>query len=76
MKLEYYGGDGWGSMMCAGRFEVKHSNNSQIFTDKTKARHFYDSLQCEKAAWDLTGHRQELMEAHHFHIGGKDELPF
>lgn len=58
-KLEYYGGNGFGSVCVPGEYEIKYGENdsdqnSKEFTDFDEAKKFYDSLKCEKAFWDQT----------------------
>ena len=67
-KLEYYGGDGWGSCHETGIIKIKYGENeeeeqSKTFTKRTEAMMFYESLSCTKAAWDLTM-GAELIECH------------
>ena len=52
-KLEYYGGDGYGSSTEIGKFEVKASK-TKTFNKLSEARKYFDSLNEEKAIWDLT----------------------
>lgn len=66
-QLEYYGGDGIESVFSDnGKFEVHFGgdkNNIRVFVSLKEAKRFYDSLNEEKALWDVT-RIPELLEAH------------
>jgi hypothetical protein len=63
-KLKYYGGQGYYYSNENGKFEVK-SKEIKIFNKLSEARKYYDSLNEEKAIWDITK-IPELLEYHHF----------
>ena len=60
-------GDGWGSCPEHGAIEVLYDNDGKedviIFNDRTEASDFYKSLDCDKAAWNIT-RGLELIECH------------
>lgn len=66
-KLEYYGGEGVESVFNdKGNFEVKFGgdkNMIRVFVSLKEAKRFYDSLNEEKALWDMT-RAPELLECH------------
>lgn len=50
MKLEYYGGDGYGDVPENGEYSVKYSEEKERkFTELSKTRAFYNSLNEGKA---------------------------
>lgn len=61
-KLKYYGGQGYGYSKEIGKFEVKASTN-KMFDRLSEAKKYYESLNEEKAIWDLTT-IPELIESH------------
>ena len=67
VELEWYGGDGRGSIPYdkIGRFEIKCDQPllKAVFETFSEAIEVYDSITTEKALWDLTG-CPELVEAH------------
>lgn len=78
MKLEYYGGSGYGGVPEKGTFQVKTglSLANRIFNNLSKAREYYDKLNIEKALWDLT-RIPELLECHtEAQTVSSNELPF
>lgn len=68
-KLIHYGGDGYGSSKEIGKYEVKYGGEEEEklkeFTSLSQAVKFYDSLNEEKAIWDLNG-CPELLDCHTF----------
>ena len=62
-KLEYYGGQGFGYSNENGKFEVR-ANKTKLFTKLSEAKKYYDSLNEEKAIWDITTSKAELLECH------------
>lgn len=62
MRLRYYGGDGWDAFPENEAFRVKHDTGSKMFTRKSEAKKYYDSLFEEKACWCLSP--MELVECH------------
>ena len=63
-KLKFYGGQGYGYSNEIGKFEVK-ANETKQFTNLSKAKEYYESLNEEKAIWDITT-IAELLECHTF----------
>jgi hypothetical protein len=61
-ELEYYGGNGYLGVPEYGRYKVK-AKETKKFVSLTNARKYYDSLNEEKALWDLSG-APELLECH------------
>ena len=61
-KLKYYGGNGYDYAKENGIFEVR-AKDTKTFTELLKAREYYDSLNEDKAIWDLTN-IPELLECH------------
>jgi hypothetical protein len=61
-KLKYYGGQGYGYSKETGKFEVKAKVN-KTFDRLSEAKAYYESLNEEKAIWDLTT-IPELIECH------------
>ena len=51
MKLEYYGGDGFGGLKEKGDYMVKAKNKDYQFQSLNEAREFYDSLNESKFFW-------------------------
>ena len=75
-KLKYYGGQGFESSKENGLFEVKASKN-KVFTKLSEAKKHYESLNEEKAIWDISTQCSELLEAHYFDIADDNHsLPF
>lgn len=84
-ELYYYGGNGWESAHKVGIFEVK-ATETKTFTNINDAKKYYESLNEEKACWDLTTCDLttcglttilELIECHTFEPPSDDlELPF
>lgn len=63
-KLKYYGGNGFEGIEDNGDFEVRQGEEIKTrFDSLQKAKEFYESLNCDKAIWDLT-HIPELIECH------------
>jgi hypothetical protein len=63
-KLKYYGGQGYDYSSESGTFEVR-TRTTERFTKLSEARKYYDSLNEEKAIWDITS-VSELLECHTF----------
>lgn len=63
-KLKYYGGQGFDYSNENGKFEVK-ANEVKQFTKLSEAKKYYESLNEEKAIWDITT-IPELLECHTF----------
>lgn len=64
MKIISYGGDGFGSCKIPGTYDVKFGGEQvKSFTDYDEAVKFYESIQGEKAFWDVTG-APELIDAY------------
>jgi hypothetical protein len=61
-ELIYYGGQGYDYSNENGKFEVKAAN-SKTFTSLSKAIKYYESLNEEKALWDITS-IPELLSCH------------
>lgn len=61
-RLKYYGGQGYGYSNENGNFEVDASDSKE-FTSLSEAKGYYESLNEEKAIWDVTN-IPELIEAH------------
>lgn len=61
-KLKNYGGQGYGFSKEIGKFEVK-AKETKEFNKLSEARSYYDSLNEEKAIWDLTK-IPELLDCH------------
>jgi len=61
-KLKHYGGQGYGYSKENGKFEVRAKEIKQ-FNRLSKAKKYYESLNEEKAIWDLTT-VPELIECH------------
>lgn len=55
MKLKYYGGSGFSYSNKNGKYEVRYKELVKKFTDLEKAKKFFDSLDEEKAIWDVSG---------------------
>jgi hypothetical protein len=74
MRLEYYGGDGFGGLPNFGLFCIKIDGASPLigenesfellFTNLSRARKVYDALNCGKAFWDLS-RSAELCDAYY-----------
>jgi len=66
-KLKFYGGQGYGYSNEIGKFEVFEvkANERKQFTNLSKAKEYYESLNEEKAIWDITT-IAELLECHTF----------
>ena len=64
-KLVDYGGQGFRFSKENGKFEVKATSTIKIFTKLSEARNYYDSLNEEKAIWDITG-MPELLDCQVF----------
>jgi len=64
MVLKYYGGQGYEYSEEVGKFEVK-AKTIKNFNRLSEARSYYDSLNEEKAIWDITK-VPELLECHNF----------
>jgi hypothetical protein len=62
MELKYYGGEGYLYSKEIGKFEVKAKENKE-FTRLSEAKKYYESLNEEKAIWDITN-VPELLECH------------
>lgn len=68
-ELEYYGGFGWMDVILkkGDTIEIGYGANdiTKTFTDTAKAVEYYDSINDEKFAWQIspTGF-PELIEAH------------
>lgn len=59
-KLRYYGGEGIDSAPFFGEFEVRFTSDDgdeqvKVFESRDEAEKFYESLDCEKFIWDVTG---------------------
>lgn len=63
-KLKYYSGQGYDYSTENGKFEVKAKETKQ-FTKLSEAKKYYESLNEEKAIWDITT-IPELLECHTF----------
>jgi len=63
-KLKFIAGDGYFYSNEIGKFEVK-AKEIKIFNKLSEARKYYDSLNEEKAIWDIT-RMPELLEYHNF----------
>ena len=63
-KLKYYGGQGYSYSGENGKFEVK-ANETKHFTKLSEAKKYYETLNEEKAIWDITS-MPELIECHTF----------
>ena len=63
-KLKYYGGQGYDYSNEIGKFVVK-ANETKQFTNLSKAKEYYESLNEEKAIWDIST-IPELLEGHTF----------
>lgn len=75
-KLVYYGGNGFGECDETGVFTVCFSKETKEFNRLNEAKKFYDSLDEEKAFWDLT-RIPELIDAMVIDSGKETEdLPF
>jgi hypothetical protein len=61
-KLELYGGDGYDYSAENGKYKVKATVTKE-FTKLSEARAYYESLNEEKAIWDITT-IPELLECH------------
>lgn len=61
-KLEYHGGNGYDGLSEYGKYEVVYSKR-EIFINLSKARALYDSLNEDKALWDIN-RVPELLECH------------
>jgi len=61
-KLKDYGGQGYGYSEEIGKFEVKAKDN-KTFDKLSEAKRYYESLNEEKAIWDITS-IPELIECH------------
>jgi hypothetical protein len=64
-KLQFNSGQGYGDSEENGRFIVKHSDKETEFDKLSEAREFYDSINEEKAIWDMTK-IPELLECHSY----------
>lgn len=62
MKLKYYGGQGFGYSYEIGEYKVK-ATEERHFTKLSEAKAYYESLNEEKAIWDISG-APELLECH------------
>jgi hypothetical protein len=62
MELISYGGQGYSYSNEVGNFEVKAKENKE-FTRLSEAKKYYESLNEEKAIWDITN-VPELLECH------------
>lgn len=63
-KLVFHGGQGCDYSDENGKFEVK-ADETKTFYKLSEAKKYYDSLEQEKALWDLTS-IPELLECHTF----------
>jgi hypothetical protein len=63
-KLKYCGGQGFNYSNENGKFEVK-ANETKQFAKLSEAKKHYESLNEEKAIWDITS-IPELLECHTF----------
>lgn len=61
-KLKYYDGQGYSYSKENGKFEVK-ANQNKKFNNLSEAKEYYESLNEEKAIWDVTT-IPELIECH------------
>ena len=64
-QLEFISGQGYDYSKENGNFEVKYGNEYKIFIHLSEAKKFYESLNEEKAIWDITT-IPELLECHVF----------
>ena len=64
-KLVDYGGQGFAFSKENGKFEVQATSSIKVFTQLSEARKYYDSLNEEKAIWDITG-MPELLDCQVF----------
>lgn len=64
-KLKYYGGQGYDYSKENGKFKVKVGGKQILFTKLSEAKKYYESLNQEKAIWDVSG-MPELLECHTF----------
>ena len=63
-KLKYYGGQGFTYSSENGKFEVR-GKKTRKFTSLSEAIKYYESLNEEKAIWDVTSF-PELLECYTF----------
>ena len=61
-KLKYYGGQGFEGLSELGKYEVR-ANVDKSFNCLSEAKEYYESLNEEKAIWDVT-FMSDLIEAH------------
>jgi len=63
-KLKYYGGQGYGYSKEIGKFKVKaKAKDNKTFDKLSEAKRYYESLNEEKAIWDVTT-IPKLIECH------------
>ncbi len=78
-ELMYYSGDGWGNTRKKGKFQISHGDKEIIFDDLHEAEKYYQSINEEKCAWDITTQCAELIDAHVFGLAENydpQDLPF
>lgn len=56
-------GQGYHYSKRIGKFEVKSNGGTKEFTKLSDAKKYYDSLDCEKAIWDVSV-GADLIECH------------
>jgi predicted negative regulator of RcsB-dependent stress response len=64
-KLKSTSGEGYSYAPEKGVFEVKTDNIQKTFTSLSEARNYYDSINAEKAIWQLKP-SIELLDAHSY----------
>ena len=63
MKIRNVSGSGWDYCNKNGKYQINwgYGNNTKYFTDFIEAKKFYDSINEDKAFWDIT-RLSELIE--------------
>ena len=64
MEKKIITGHGFSYVRVIGKFEVKYNSDSKFFDNFNQAKSFYESLNGEKAIWDITT-IPELLESSH-----------